>query len=169
MKTRAGLWIDHRKALIVAMTGTGQVTRLVISKIDKQLGRFSGTRSTTPYESLQVPADDSREKKFTTALTIYYRAVIASVRDAESILIFGPGEAKGELAKRLRRDKLGALIVGVETVDKMTDRQIAAKVRTYFEKKPDQGRKAGARAKTHRRGSIKAEARGAGRRAAIAS
>ena len=169
MKTRAGLWIDHRKALIVAMTDTGQVTRLVISKIDKQLGRFSGIRSTTPYESLQVPADDSRERKLTTALTMYYRAVIASVRDAESILIFGPGEAKGELAKRLRRDKLGALIVGVETVDKMTDRQIAAKVRAYFEKKPDQGRKANTRAKTHRRGSIKAEARGAGRRAAIAS
>jgi len=169
MKTLAGLWIDHRKALIVAMTDSGQVTRLVISKIDKQLGRFSGMRSTTPYEPLQVPADDRREKKFSAALTTYYRAVIASVRDAESILIFGPGEAKGELAKQLQKDKLGALIVGVETVDKMTDRQIAAKVRAYFEEKPDRGPKADARAKTHRRGSIKAEARGARRRAAIAS
>jgi hypothetical protein len=56
MKTRAGLWIDHRKALVVAMTDGGQVARLVISKVDKQLGRFSGIRSTTPYEPLQVPA-----------------------------------------------------------------------------------------------------------------
>ena len=169
MKTHVGLWIDHRKALIVAMTDTGEMTRLVISKIDKQLGRFSGVRSTTPYESLQVPADDSRERKLTTSLTRYYRAVIASVGDAESILIFGPGEAKGELAKRLRRDGLGALVAGVETVDKMTDRQIAAKVRAYFENAPGRARRAGARAETHRRGSVKAEARGAVRRASLAS
>jgi hypothetical protein len=168
MKTRVGLWIDHRKALIVALTDKGQVTRLVISKVDKQLGRSSGIRSTTRYEPLQVPADDSREKKLTTSLTIYYRAVIASIRDAESILVFGPGEAKGELEKRLQRDGLGARIVGMETVDKMTDRQIAAKVRAYFEKKQGQGQKADANAKTHRRKVIKAEARGAGRRAAMA-
>jgi len=54
------------------------------------------------------------------------------MRDAESILIFGPGEAKGELRKRLEKDNLGGRIVAIETVDKMTDRQIAAKVRQYF-------------------------------------
>ena len=57
---------------------------------------------------------------------------IASIRDAQSILLFGPGEAKGELKKRLERIGLGERIVGVETVDKMTDRQIAAKVRRHF-------------------------------------
>ena len=63
MKIRAGLWIDHRKALIVVITDKGHVTRLVISKVDKQLGRSSGIRSTTPYEPIQVPADDSRERE----------------------------------------------------------------------------------------------------------
>jgi hypothetical protein len=48
------------------------------------------------------------------------------------MLIFGPGEAKGELKKRLESNNLGGRIVGIETVDKMTDRQIAAKVRQYF-------------------------------------
>ena len=57
---------------------------------------------------------------------------MACSRDAEAILLFGPGEAKGELKKRIERDKLGGRIVGVETVDKMTDRQIAAKVRQHF-------------------------------------
>ena len=59
---------------------------------------------------------------------------IASIRDAESILIFGPGEAKGELKQRLETNNLGGRIVGIETVDKMTDRQIAAKVRQHFPK-----------------------------------
>ena len=63
---------------------------------------------------------------------MYYDAVIACIRKAESILIFGPGEAKGELQKRLESNNLGERIVGIETVDKMTDRQIAAKVRQYF-------------------------------------
>jgi hypothetical protein len=82
-----------------------------------------------------VPADDSRQKTFTGHLNIYYDAVIACLRDAEAILIFGPGEAKGELKKRLEGLNLGGRIVGVETVDKMTDRQIAAKVRQRFEEK----------------------------------
>jgi hypothetical protein len=49
-------------------------------------------------------------------------------------MIFGPGEAKGELKERLERHNLGGSIVGIETADKMTDRQIAAKVRQYFPK-----------------------------------
>jgi hypothetical protein len=67
-------------------------------------------------------------------LNTYYDEVISFVRDAEAILLFGPGEAKGELKKRFERNKLGGLIEAVETVDKMTDRQIAAKVREYFKK-----------------------------------
>jgi len=135
MKTTVGLWIDHRKAIIVAVTNKGEETKLIISKVEKQPGRFAGIRSTTPYESQQVRADDSRERKFTGHLNIYYDAVIACIRDAESILIFGPGEAKGELQKRIKKNKLSGLIVGIETVDKMTDRQIELKVRQYFQQK----------------------------------
>jgi hypothetical protein len=79
-----------------------------------------------------VPADDSRQRALTGHLNQYYDAVIAGIRGAEAILIFGPGEAKGELKKRLEKDKLGGKIVGVETADKMTDHQIAAKVREHF-------------------------------------
>jgi hypothetical protein len=47
-------------------------------------------------------------------------------------LIFGPGEAKGELKRRLASMKLADRVTAVETADKMTDPQIVAKVRTYF-------------------------------------
>jgi hypothetical protein len=133
MRTKVGLWIDHRKAFIVVVTDKGEEIRLIISKVEKQPGRFDGVRSAVPYESLLVPADDTRQRKFTGHLNIYYDAVIASIRNAESILIFGPGEAKGELKKRLKRAGLDGRIVGIETIDKMTDRQIAAKVRQYFQ------------------------------------
>jgi hypothetical protein len=54
------------------------------------------------------------------------------IRDADSIQIFGPGEVKGELEKRLESEGLKAHILAIEPVDKMTDRQIAAKVRERF-------------------------------------
>ena len=132
MGTKVGLWIDHRKAMIVAVTDKGEEARLVISKAEKQLRRSGDSPLKGSYETLQVPADDSRQKTFTGHLNLYYDAVIAAMRNAESILIFGPGEAKGELKERLERNNLGGRIVGIETVDKMTDRQIAARVRQHF-------------------------------------
>jgi hypothetical protein len=135
MKTQAGVWIDHRKAVIVMVTDTGEEIRLIISQTEKQLRRAGDSPLQGSYEAQQVPADDSRERKRTGQLNIYYDAVIASIRGADSLLIFGPGEAKGELAKRLERSHFSGRIVGSETADKMTQRQIAAKVRQYFHAK----------------------------------
>jgi hypothetical protein len=132
MRTKVGLWIDHRKAIVVAVTDKGEERGLIISKVEKQLRRSGDSPLKGPYESQQVPESDSRQRTLTGHLNIYYDAVIASIRAAESILIFGPGEAKGELKARLASSNLGGRIVGVETVDKMTDRQIAAKVRQHF-------------------------------------
>ena len=61
-----------------------------------------------------------------------YDEVVSSIRDADAILILGPGEAKGELKARLESEALGGRLAGVEAVDKMTDQQIEAKVREYF-------------------------------------
>ena len=120
--------------MIALVSAAGETRLEVDSNVEKQPGRFAGVRSTVPFEPQQAPADDSREREFTGHLNQYYAAVIAAIRAAKSILIFGPGEAKGELKKRLEHAKLGKQIVAIETADKMTDRQIAAKVREYFHK-----------------------------------
>ncbi len=133
MKKTAGLWIDHRKAVVVVVTDKGDEIKLIISSVEKQPGRSGGVRTTAPYEK-QILADDSLERAFMGHLNIYYDAVISCIRDAEAIMIFGPGEAKDELKKRIKRNKLSGRIVGIETVDKMTHRQIAARVRQYFSK-----------------------------------
>ena len=132
MKTKVGLWIDHGKAIVVTVTDKGEEMGLIISMVQKQGRRSGGSPLRGPHKTQQVPADDSRQRALTGHLNIYYDAVIACIGNAESILIFGPGEAKGELKKRLERNNLGGRIGGVETVDKMTDRQIAAKVRQHF-------------------------------------
>ncbi len=134
MKTKVGLWMDHRKAVIVLVTDKGEETILIISKVEKQLRRSGDSPLKGSYESSQVPASNRRQRALTGHLNIYYEAVIACIRSAESILIFGPGEAKDELKKRLKKSNFAGRIAGMETVDKMTDRQIAAKVRKHFPK-----------------------------------
>jgi stalled ribosome rescue protein Dom34 len=126
MKKIAGLWIDHRKVVIVIVSDKGEETKQIESGMEKHV-RFSGGS-----RAEEGKADDQRDRQFTGHLNTYYDEVIAHIGDAESILIFGPGEAKGELEKRLANKGLGGRIVGIETVDKMTARQIAAKVRQRF-------------------------------------
>ena len=134
MKTKLGLWIDHRKAVVVAITDKGEETGTILSNVEKQLRRSGDSPLKGSYEPLQVPADDSRQRALTGHLNIYYDEIIARIHNAESILIFGSGEAKNELKERLEKKNLGDRIVGVETVDKMTDAQIATKVREHFAK-----------------------------------
>ena len=132
MKRKVGLWIDHKKAVIVFLAGKEEEMKLVRSSVEKQIRRAAGSRSGGPFESQAVQSDDRQQRAFTKHLNTYYNEVISCIRDVESILIFGHGEAKGELKKHLEREGLGGRIVGVETVDEMTDGQIAAKVRQYF-------------------------------------
>jgi len=132
MKMNTGLWIDHRKAIIVMLSDEKQETIEIKSNVEKQPGRFDGTRSTASFEAQMVKADDRQERKFTSQLDQYYEEVVAAIRTAHSIFLFGPGEAKGELKNHLEQAGLGENIIAVETVDKMTDNQIASKVRDYF-------------------------------------
>ena len=132
MPTKVGVWIDHRKAVVVVVTEEGEEIGLIISKVEEQLRRSGDSPLKGSFEAQRVPADDRRQRALTRYLNIYYDAVISCIREADSILIFGPGEAKNELEKRLEKSNLGGRIAAIETVDKMTDKEIAAKVRQRF-------------------------------------
>ena len=125
MNKQAGLWIDHRKAVIVLITDEGEEVKKIKSDMEKHV-RFAG------HAAEGGASEDVSDRKFENHLNSYYDQVIAIIRDADSIQIFGPGESKGELEKRLEHEGLKSHILAVETVDKMTDRQISAKVREHF-------------------------------------
>ena len=102
MRTKVGVWIDQRKAIIVAVTEKGEKMSLIIQR--PSMGK----------------------------ITIYYDAVMACIRDEESILLFSPDEANAEFKKHLETNNLGPHIVDNETVDNMTEHQIEARVRQHF-------------------------------------
>jgi hypothetical protein len=122
MKHTVGLWIDHKKAVIVFLAGKDADIKLVTSDIKRQR-RQSG---------VATPADDILQRELTGRLDRFYDDVVSCIRGAEEIFILGPGEAKGELKKRLEKNYLGRRIVGVKACDKMTDPQIVAKVREHL-------------------------------------
>ncbi len=124
MKRKVGLWIDHKNAVIFRLADEGAEIKRIASKLETHV-RFSG--------GAQREAEEKHDDKHETIqINMYYDEVISYIRDAESILIFGPGKAKLELQKRLEKEELHNHIVGIETVDKMTDNQIVAKVRQRF-------------------------------------
>lgn len=122
MKEQIGLWIDHRHAVIVSISDAGEKIIKVNSDIEKHTHFKAGKN---PEGNSK---EDVRDRTFENHLKAYYNKVIALIRGAEFIHIFGPGEAKGELEKQLEQAGLKEIILTVETADKMTDRQIAAKV-----------------------------------------
>jgi hypothetical protein len=127
MKKEIGLWVDHREAVIVELTEKGEQITRIKANADKQIRFAGGSRK----DGLQT-TESIRGKKLDAQLGKYFDDIVAQVRNAELIQIFGPGEAKNELVKRLEKSGLKDRIVGIETVDNMTDNQIAAKVRERF-------------------------------------
>lgn len=135
MRKEVGLWIDHRRAAIVTLAGSGETFEQIDSHMEAHTRPAGGSRSKSPYGPQDVMKEDGRERKFKLHLSRYYDEVLARVKDADALLLFGPAEAKLEFRKLLENHSLQDRISGFETVDKMTNPQIIAKVRKFFLKK----------------------------------
>lgn len=130
----AGLWLDHRQAVIVSITDEGENIKRIDSGIERKVRLSGGSRTAkTPYGPQQVSVDGKQQERINRQLHQYYQQIIRRIRDAAKILILGPGEAKTELKKEMEKSReLAAKKITVETADKMTERQIAGKVRQLF-------------------------------------
>ena len=125
MNKRVGLWLDRNKAVIVSITDNGEERKRITSDMEHYV-RYSNT----------VPGDGSpeniRDRRYWNHLGEYYDSIIAHIRDANAIQIFGPGEAKYELKKHLEEEGLSEYIVSMEDAEKLTDDQIGVKVEERF-------------------------------------
>ena len=125
MHKRVGLWIDRKKAVIVSIADNTEAKRIITSDMDNYV-----------LYSTIVPGDGSpeniRDRRFWNHLGEYYDKIIAHIRDATEIQIFGPEIAKYELQKHLEKEGLSEHIVSMEDADKLTDLQIATKVQKRF-------------------------------------
>jgi hypothetical protein len=84
---------------------------LIISKDKRQPSLTGDSSHNEPNDSKRAPAYNSHKKNSVGQLDIYYDAVIACIRDADSILIFGPDESKDELKEYRERNNLSERII----------------------------------------------------------
>lgn len=125
MNKKVGLWLDRNKAVIVSIANNIEARSIITSDMEHYV-----------LYSTVVPGDGSpeevRDRRFWNHLNEYYDKIIAHIRDATEIEIFGPEGAKYELQKRLEDEGLSERIVSLEDAAKMTDLQIATKVQKRF-------------------------------------
>jgi hypothetical protein len=130
MRREVGLWIDQHKMVMVTVIDEHEETREIRSNVNKHI-KPAAMKSKGLEENSEIKNNDAKKQK-ENHFSGYYDGIVSMLRNADLIWIFGPGEAKTELKKRLDQADLGGRIVSVEAVNKMTDRQIVAKVRQHY-------------------------------------
>lgn len=123
MSQDVGVWIDHKRAVIVSIAA-GQVTTRTLESDVGGHPRYSG---------FQSGGEKKYEERHNQDLDRYYDDVIGQLGKPDALLLFGPGEAKLQLKERLGHSReLPESVVAVESTDKLTDPQIVAKVKEHY-------------------------------------
>lgn len=125
MSHQAGIWIDHKKAVIVTIKN-GQIgTSTLVSDVGPH-AHYSGSQ--------EGGGEKKYEERHARNLDRYYEEVIARLDEPDELLLFGPGEAKTELKGRIGRSKaLADSAISVMNSDKLTEPQIIATVKEHYE------------------------------------
>jgi hypothetical protein len=125
MEKKVGMWLNRNKAVIITIDDNIEGRRIITSDMEHYV-----------LYSTVVPGDGSpeeiRDRRFWSHLDEYYYKIIADIRDASAIQIFGPEVAKYELQKHMDNMGLSDRIVSIEDAGKMTDLQISTKVLQRF-------------------------------------
>ena len=147
VKKFIGIWIDHNKAFVVGMQNQEvscekkqkkETLQRIDSDVDRRTRLHGGScTGKTPWGPQEVAVDRKIEERQKHQLNGFYDQAIKCMHDADKVLIRGTGEAKFELRKRIetKAKELAERIVDVESSDKMTEGQIAARVRSVFAKR----------------------------------
>lgn len=134
MKKEVGLWIDHQQAVIVTLNDGTETVEHVEANFEKR-GNFSSDVQTPSQASLKIDrAEDKYQRHTQEMVNHYYGEVSSHIKDATDLYIMGPGQAKTEFQKYVEAQRLPAAILRVEPADKLSDGQIAARVRDSFER-----------------------------------
>ncbi|MEX1104631.1 MAG: hypothetical protein WEB78_00385 [Ilumatobacteraceae bacterium] len=114
----AVVWMDHQHATVIDFTIDDQHVVKVESGEPHKLHRKSG-----PMGSGKMPEDLE-----------FLERVVMALNDSAEIVLAGPGNAKTSFLRHLEK-KHAALrkrVVGVETLDHPSDRELVAFARKYF-------------------------------------
>ena len=132
MNRNIGLWIDHKQAFLI--WHDRKKVEVIPSNLEPRTHFSGGTRIGGKYNQ-RVDSELRYNDRYKNQLSKYYEQVISTIQNADSIFIMGPGEAKLELERKIKKHKdLIQKLLKIETADKMTKNQMVAYVRGVFSK-----------------------------------
>lgn len=135
MEKQVGIWIDTKKAIIVALEGQkeekiteidSEVENRIYHNNESNKGTFSGS-----HQSDNETKFDNHKKE---QMDYYLEAVMNHIKKADYLYVFGPAETKLKLEQKIRDEKsLGKIkLKAIETADKMTLNEIVAQVKDFY-------------------------------------
>ncbi len=124
MSHDVGVWIDHKKAVIVSIAA-GHITITALTSDVGPHPHYAGSQ--------EGGGEKKYEERHNQRLNQFYDDVIGQIGEPDALLLFGPGEAKQQLKNRLGHAGASSeRPVAIESADKLTDPQIVAKVKEHF-------------------------------------
>jgi stalled ribosome rescue protein Dom34 len=130
MDRHIGVWIDHKQAYVIGYRD-GRVD--VIPSNLEPPAHFSGGTQLGGKLNQKGDVELRHNDRYRVQLNKYYQQVVATLKEADSIFIMGPGEAKIEFGKILKKHKaMQKRLLKVETADKMTKNQMIAHVKKFY-------------------------------------
>ncbi len=127
---KVGIWIDHRRAVVVTIDDGQESMRTIEGDADRQPKAAGGYGNGTKWGP-QAPVNEHRiEENYKLHVVNFYKDVIKSIGKPDQLFVMGPAQAKHEFAEEIAKvHDLRDTPLKIETADKMTDPQVAAKVR----------------------------------------
>jgi len=135
MKKNIGIWIDSNQAIIVKLSNNTHTLKKIESLIEtrervpgetKKYGRFSGQYIT--YEK-------NRKNRRNEQANSFFKNLVKEVTNCDSIVLFGPAKMKNLFEKEIKKNmQIADKLVGVYNSDSLTENQIVALVKNFYNK-----------------------------------
>jgi hypothetical protein len=130
-----GIWMDMRNAYILTIEGQNEKLKKVDSNIETfHVHGGSGTRfKGGPQDVVQDSRYLEREKH---QFNEYSKEIVKELSNGDSIVIFGPAEAGLRFNRTLLKNyrHIAKKVTKVLKVDSMTENQMMALIRDYYNK-----------------------------------
>jgi stalled ribosome rescue protein Dom34 len=131
---KVGIWLDKRDAKIVSLQDEKEALTHIKSEIEEYnpKGGSGSKNKGGPQDVVQDSKYTNREKQ---QLRTFFNRIINHIKEADAIVIAGPAETGAKLNKELEQNHhdLHAKVSEVSKADVMTDNQLKAWVRSYFD------------------------------------
>ncbi|TBW59512.1 hypothetical protein EZI54_00730 [Marinobacter halodurans] len=137
MSVHAGVWLDHRKAIVIRLTDSHPRVTIVESQARRPSKSSGGQRQKEPFGHQDVVAEDHRDRRYQQALNRYFEDISNHLAGAEALLLFGPGEAKKNYHHFLQdHPQYPFTVRDVQAASAMSPSEASTHVQHYFHKVP---------------------------------